>query len=707
MWYTFDFIDGDVYRWSPAGTDGTATSEVDEAYHPVFYVRGSRPKREAYADAIEPHPSVSRVETVERRPAFGEDYEPVLAVETTAVDSISSLARQTNQIALPGALRCYNVDFSPEFRYCLANDIDPTPTVDLTTLDLGLPRDIAPDAPLRSLTIEGDEVTGTQREVLEELSTRIASDDPDVLLVNTAAVVPRLFETAREIDFPLELGRGPYADTSQQLAGESTYHSYGRVGHSPARYNVPGRVVINRSYSFFLRETNLSGCLDLVERSRKPLQEQAWASMGNILTAMQIREAHRRDVLVQWRAWRPESWKTMDTLYAADRGGYTFAPDVGVHTDVHEVDFSSLYPNIIVTRNVSPDTIRCECCSTDDVPGLGYSICEREGYLADVLRPLVSDRADIKQRLRETGDPEERAALSGTSSALKWVLVSCFGYQGFSNAKFGRIECHEAINAFAREILLDAKDELERAGWDVVHGIVDSLWVTPAPDCEQPPLEDVCRSISDKVGIRLEYEGAFDWVAFVPQRDSETGALTKYFGKYSESTADGEEYKYRGIECRQRSTPRFIAEAQKGLIETFDQYREPGPVVDDLASYIDRLHANEVDPADLVIENRISKSVDDYSHETRTVAALQRAADSRVDGPPAGGNIEYVVVDDDKRGRQRVTLVTEDVSGYDAAFYTTELIRAATSVLAPCGWTQDRIERELAETTETTLARWS
>ena len=43
--------------------------------------------------------------------------------------------------------------------------------------------------------------------------------------------------------------------------------------------------------------------------------------------------------------------------------------------------------------------------------------------------------------------------LEDRSSALKLILVACFGYQGFSNAKFGRIECHEAINAYAREIL--------------------------------------------------------------------------------------------------------------------------------------------------------------------------------------------------------------------------------------------------------------
>jgi DNA polymerase, archaea type len=48
----------------------------------------------------------------------------------------------------------------------------------------------------------------------------------------------------------------------------------------------------------------------------------------------------------------------------------------------------------------------------------------------------------------------------------------------------------------------------------------------------------------------------------VPLRDSDVGALTKYFGK----VAGENEYTYRGIEYRQRSTPSYIDEAQKALV---------------------------------------------------------------------------------------------------------------------------------------------
>jgi DNA polymerase I len=393
----------------------------------------------------------------------------------------------------------------------------------------------------------------------------------------------------------------------------------------------------------------------------------------------------------------------MGTLHDADRGGFIFAPEVGVHEDVHELDFSSLYPNIIVTRNISPETVRCECHrGRDDVPGLGYAICDEPGYLPDVLRPLIEDRDSIKAELRETDDPDRRRELEGKSDAIKWILVSCFGYQGFSNAKFGRIECHESINAYAREILLEAKDVLESHGWRVVHGIVDSVWVTPVDGEEQTPLHQLASTISDRVDIRLEYEGAFRWVAFVPLRNEESGALTKYFGARADAAEGENVYKYRGIEIRQRSTPTFIEDTQRELIETLDRYREPEPVCDVLQRQLADLRRGDVDPEDLIIDNRVSKNLDEYSQYTRNVAALERAAGTGIEKHP-GENVSYVVVDDEKQSRERVALAHEEIQAYDAEFYADLLVRAAESVVSPLGWRERDIREYLADRTDARL----
>lgn len=81
-----------------------------------------------------------------------------------------------------------------------------------------------------------------------------------------------------------------------------------------------------------------------------------------------------------------------------------------------------------------------------------------------MLQPLIDARDAIKEEIRATDYEERVAVLKSRADAIKWILVSCFGYQGSSNAKFGRIECHEAINAYARKILLDAKETFEANG---------------------------------------------------------------------------------------------------------------------------------------------------------------------------------------------------------------------------------------------------
>ncbi|SDN48068.1 hypothetical protein SAMN05192554_1469 [Haloarchaeobius iranensis] len=174
----------------------------------------------------------------------------------------------------------------------------------------------------------------------------------------------------------------------------------------------------------------------------------------------------------------------------------------------------------------------------------------------------VDDRRTTRRRSRTGGSCSQHAPRRSA-----WILVACFGYQGFSNAKFARIECHEATNAFAREILLTAKQRLEAGGWRVVHGIVDSMWVTPDPDVDDEDREDLqtlATEITERVEIRLEHEAHYDWVAFVPQRESDAGALTKYFGK----VAGEDDFKIRGIEARQRSTPPFIEDVHPGLSRT-------------------------------------------------------------------------------------------------------------------------------------------
>ena len=82
---------------------------------------------------------------------------------------------------------------------------------------------------------------------------------------------------------------------------------------------------------------------------------------------------------------------------------------------------------------------------------------------------------DCEEEMRNK--EKKREIYNRKQTALKWMLVTCFGYLGYRNARFGRIEAHEAVTAFGRESLLQAKEICEEEGFELLHAITDSLWI--------------------------------------------------------------------------------------------------------------------------------------------------------------------------------------------------------------------------------------
>ena len=703
---TVEFRDTGVVEWHTTAA-GVRTVAAPE-YTPTMYVGGNETALTELSARLTDDPKVVTLAVEDHYTSLGaSDREAVLRIDTARERDIRQVAVEIRHhheptAFQPATFRLYNVDFSPQFRYCLETATAPVPTRDLRTVRLDLSESARAAGRVEDLVIDGEQVAGDAATTLRVLDERLRTTDPDVLCCSTAELVPLLETAAHEHgldDFALGRREG-----YEQLAGASTYESYGQVGHSPTRYAVPGRAIIDRANSFMFDKGGLAGILDLVERSWKPLQETAWGSIGTILTAIQLREATSRDVLAPWNKWEPERFKSVDQLHDGDRGGFIFAPDVGVHENVTEVDFGSLYPNIMCEWNISPETIDCDCHDRADVPGLEYSLCDSRGFIPDVLRPLIDDRAAYKERLAETNDPDEREQFQQRADALKWILVSCFGYQGYRNAKFGRIECHEAINAVARELMLNAKAHLEEGGWRVVHGIVDSLWVTPRTS-DPEPITTLCEEISAACGIPLEHENEFEWVAFVPKRDSEAGALTKYFGAVRDPSPADDPYKIRGIETRQRSTPAYIAAVQEQLIERYAETRQPEAVIAALQARLAALQTGDVPPEGLVETARTSQPLEAYTQATLTVAALERLREQGLSRSP-GQDVEYIVVADDATGTARVRLPHESPTTYDVDYYSQSLIRACVSVLAPFGYDERSLRQELRETTDQTLAAY-
>src|SRR3712207_3857889 len=80
------------------------------------------------------------------------------------------------------------------------------------------------------------------------------------------------------------------------------------------------------------------------------------------------------------------------------------------------------------------------------VPELDWCICEKKiGVVPQSLEILLKKRAQYKQLLKSPLiDPKIKQVYEARQGSLKWILVTSFGYLGYSNSKFGNIDAHIA-----------------------------------------------------------------------------------------------------------------------------------------------------------------------------------------------------------------------------------------------------------------------
>ena len=591
----------------------------------------------------------------------------------------------------------YNIDVPMDIRYLAENNIMPSshvernngwlasdtpecvhyPLPDMRVMNMDIANSAGPrsrDDVIKEIILDQEPITGEESDILEELSKQIRRKDPDFIVTSggDSFVISYLSYRAELNSVELILGRERSNFTTKQ---GSSYHSYGRVLYRPPSHMLKGRIHIDRNSSFMYGAGGLDGLIEISRLSRIPIQRLSRLSPGTAIDSMEMVHVMNNGYLIPWKKNFTERFKSASKLILSDRGGHIFEPKIGVHEDVLKFDFASMYPSIIARYNLSPETLnRSEGGS---VPGLDYRIrLDKRGMIPTVVEPVIQRRQYYKQ-ITSGDDKFKRRA-----DCLKWLLVTCFGYTGYKKARFGSIEVHESITAFGREILLEAADIAQRMGFELIHGIVDSLWLKGSKDTDE-----FLQSVKQKTGIELEWEGKYDWIVFPTSKiDPRVGVPNRYFGKL-----DGE-LECRGIHTRRHDTPSLFKEIQKELLDilvTADNVEQIVKVLPNcLVAVKDRwrvLMNGDVDRNELLFTKTVGKDLDDYGHMTETKAALIEYRKMGFNVQP-GQKIRYIIAGD------KVSIEWQKEENYHRRYYEDYLFRTAGEILDPFGYSENKLK---------------
>jgi DNA polymerase-2 len=645
--------------------------------------------------------------------------------------------------------RLYNVDLLPEQQYFFEHDIFPLgffeiidnddnsdlvwnatddtvnstiyslPYFEKIHIKLNFPKGkiVKPTDELNSISIVHYDDNNTSRiiditdksenKLLKELIKIVQNIDPDFIFTDDgdSFTFPYLIHRARINEVELCLSRDNNRLLTSPKRKGNSFVSYGRTYFKPSTIKLFGRIHVDKSNSFTIRTgSDLEGLFEISRLCRIPLHEVSRASIGRCLTSLHLYNATKKDLLIPWKPLLNEHPKNMMELFLADRGGLILEPQIGLHEKVAEFDFVSLYPNIMLKRNISAETISCECCFNNPqftVPELNYHICNKKGLIPESLEIVLEKRLRYKDLKNKTSDPILKSIYDKRQSALKWILVTSFGYLGFSNAKFGRIDAHIAVCAFARDILSHTMHIAEDMDFAVLHGIVDSIWVKKKKNGNITAKDDYSKlkeTIKSNTEFDISFEGIYKWIAFLPSEiNSHLPVLNRYFGVFEDGTL-----KIRGIETRRHDTPPFLSQCQNEILEILAQGNSISDIkrnklcliIKKVEDYISLLKSRKVCSENLLFTKLLSKDYDKYDKKRNTLENNAiRQLELNGEYLKAGQVLQYIILDYNGPKSKRVLpfqLLEDNKTNYDVKRYSKLLIDTCNTVLEPFGVVFDK-----------------
>ncbi len=714
---------------------------LTDSFTPAFFVSGSEGGLAHLQDAAQKQATKLRARLTERTDLWLNAQRKVLEVSVLAPTEFVGWGRWVHHF--DSRLQLYNSDLMVAALYCWEKRIFPLAFVEVEADEEGRVRAMGcqddewkldyemPPLKIIQIRLAGMsridpahgqrpaleiEVDGTCWELDETgeppalgFAHLLKREDPDVILSEwgDSTILPLLRQQAERLKFSLNLNRDQAASV-QQSRGRS-YTSYGRILFKASATTLFGRIHVDKQNSFISEKCDFAGLWELARVTKLPIQYAARTTTGTGISYMQMELAHRDGVLIPEQKAEPEDPKSPDELLAADRGGLVFVPKLGFTANVAELDFVSQFPSIMARFNISPETVNCPCCpDAPRIPELGYRVCQkRRGITSRVVGRLIAKRIELK-KLQKTAAPAIAERFKLQRDSLKWLLVCCFGYTGYKNARFGKIEAHEAINAVARETLLVAKEIAENRGFELLHALVDSLYVWKE-GATHDDFERLAQEIEERTHLPLAIESVYRYVVFLPSKQYQSVPVPNRFF----AVGEGGEVKIRGLECRRHDTPPLLNRMQHEVLsilaeahdyDSYVQKLESARMI--LAGYEERLANGNVEIKDLVVSKRITKEPRDYQKAGVTAIAAQQLFGSGVKLRP-GQNIEYIITDSDSpvpNDRVRAFALWEGWFGYDRKKYAA-MLREAFEPFTQCisppvntvpsndPWTEDELKR--------------
>ena len=436
---------------------------------------------------------------------------------------------------------------------------------------------------------------------------------------------------------------------------------------------------------------------EISKLSKVPLFDICGSSTGTIVEQLLMNRAHWENMVVPNQ---PKEEEITARAASPAVGAFVKMPEPGIYDNLVVFDFRSLYPSIIISHNIDPFTLNCDCCKDAFVSPVGHRFCrKKKGLIPSVLGELLQKRAEIKRRMK-TLKPgsDEYIQLDARQQALKITANSFYGYLLYPRSRWYSKEAGESTTAWGRHYIQETMKKAEEAGFKVLYGDTDSLMLLLGDRKKKDALEFVDRINSElPERMELELEGFYTRGVFVSKKAEAKGAKKKY----AMIGEDGR-VKIRGFELVRRDWAGVAKSVQEQVLGAILKEGSKEKAVKIVMDKIDELRAGNTPLDELVIYTQLKKRIGKYEITSPELEAAKKAMKA---GMPVeeGSLISYVIT---RKGTSisDKAMPADQAQDYDADYYIDhQVIPAVLKILKELGVKKDDL---LLGGKESSLGDW-
>ncbi|MDO8427651.1 MAG: DNA-directed DNA polymerase [Candidatus Diapherotrites archaeon] len=428
--------------------------------------------------------------------------------------------------------------------------------------------------------------------------------------------------------------------------------------------------------------------IELGKIVRMPLFEVTRASAGILVEQLLINKSFEQNILLPNL---PEEGTIGQRMLQSYEGGFVKEPEHGLHENMVVLDFSSLHPTIMISHNISADTLDCkhkECEEKNKAPTNHYFCTQRKGMLSSILEELFNKRIELKRKLKDLKkDSLEYNKLYARQYSQKILLNSFYGTLGYARFRWYSYECARAVTAYSQQYVKWVAEQAEIEGYKSLYGDTDSVFLKIPETKTQEDVRKFVEQINEKLpgNMNLEIENFYKRGIFVGKKGTEEAAKKKYALMDHKGNL-----KIVGFEYVRRDWSNIAKRTQKEVLEAVLKEGDTQKAIQIVKKAIQELKDGKVLKEDLKIYTQIKRPLKSYESIGPHVAAAKKAQAKGV-RIEVGSVLEYIITRNGKSISDRAELSEFVKEGnYDSDYYIqNQVLPAVIKIINELGYTEE------------------